>query len=242
MAYYSSKPFSIDIFANDRFILPKKEETVQKIELHVFCDASEKAYDAVVNAVIQCQNDKSSQVLTSYTRVAPLKSLSLPRLEFCASVLDTKLLKTVKKILAVFFDDDISLHGWTDSTPVLSWLSKPAFTWKTFIRNRIAYIQSLLPFNQGNHVRSDQNPADLCSRGITATKLKSDRLWWPGQNWLIDRTRWPIQQPFPIDDSNINTSFCQLVQKQLPFEPETLHSFRKLVSVFCHVYSFFKFL
>ena len=68
--------FSIDNFAIVRCILPKKEETVQKIELHVFCDASEKAYGAVIYAVIQCQNATSSRILTSKTRVAPLKSLS----------------------------------------------------------------------------------------------------------------------------------------------------------------------
>ena len=51
----------------------------------------------------------------------------------------------------------------------------------------------------------------------------------------------PIQQPFPVNDSN-NVTSCQLVQKQLSFEPENFHSFRKLSRVFCHVYSFLKLL
>ena len=62
------------------------EGTALKIELHVFCDASDKTYGAVVYAVIHCQNETSGQILTSKTRVAPLKSLSLPSLELCAAV------------------------------------------------------------------------------------------------------------------------------------------------------------
>ena len=52
----------------------------------------------------------------------------------------------------------------------------------------------------------------------------------------------PIQQPFPVNDSNNYTSSCQLVQKQLSFKPENFHCFRKLGRVFCHVYSLRKLL
>ncbi|GBN86371.1 hypothetical protein AVEN_188931-1 [Araneus ventricosus] len=98
-----------------RVLLPN----ATKIELHAFCDASEKAYAAVI--YLKSINDSSISVklLTSKTRVAPLKIVSIPRLELCSAVLLSHLVQTMRNSLKIQID---STYAWTDSMIVLSWL------------------------------------------------------------------------------------------------------------------------
>ncbi|GFT85110.1 integrase catalytic domain-containing protein [Trichonephila clavipes] len=66
---------------------------------------------------------------------------------------------------------------------VLTWLRKEPMDLKTFVQNRVAKIQEL--YNQlWRHVPSDQNPADLVSRGVDPDKLLQQNLWFNGPTFL----------------------------------------------------------
>ena len=68
--------------------------------LHLFTDASEEAYAAATHSrMVDIARTVSVHLLVSKTRVAPVKTVSLPRLELCAALLGTQLLKTVIKVL-----------------------------------------------------------------------------------------------------------------------------------------------
>jgi len=91
-----------------------------RLELHGFADASETAYGACIYFRSTSVNNKhSTYLLCSKSRVAPLKSISLPRLELCAALLLAQLLAKVSKCISCRID---STTLWTDSTIVLSWL------------------------------------------------------------------------------------------------------------------------
>ncbi|KAJ0176435.1 hypothetical protein K1T71_007614 [Dendrolimus kikuchii] len=91
------------------------------LELHGFSDASNQAYAAVVYIrVIDQQDDVYSRLVTAKTKVAPIKQVSIPRLELCGAVLVSKLLCEVAEILNI---DKKKIYAWTDSTVVLAWLS-----------------------------------------------------------------------------------------------------------------------
>ena len=46
------------------------------------------------------------------------------------------------------------------------------------------------------HVPTDENPTDLCSRGICWSKLAKSRLWWNGAEWLNkEKSEWLKMQP-----------------------------------------------
>ncbi len=92
---------------------------VQTLQIHVFADASEKAYAAVAFSRVTDEfGHVKVSLLSSKTKVAPVKTVSLPRLELCGADLAAKLTKTLMKILGVT-GLIISLHAWTDSTIVL---------------------------------------------------------------------------------------------------------------------------
>ena len=88
--------------------------------LHGFSDASEDAYAAVVYLRIVGSDGKVHiSLVTSKTKVAPIKRLSIPRLELCGVLLLSRLLTHTKMVLNVPTSD---ITAWTDSTVVLSWL------------------------------------------------------------------------------------------------------------------------
>ena len=152
-----------------------------KVDVHLFCDASEEAYAACIYIVASTNNGiTKSSLLVAKTKVAHIKSQSIPRLELCAALLGARLLKsTLKAINQLNLQTGIQ-YAWTDSTIVLSWLSREPSHWSTFVSNRVSEIQGQNSFGW-NHVRSEDNPADPASRGID----QGNSLWWKGPDWLI---------------------------------------------------------
>ncbi|KAJ8896262.1 hypothetical protein PR048_001606 [Dryococelus australis] len=107
-----------------------------------FCDASKMACAAVVY-LRSCYPDGTVLVrqVSGKMKVAPLKQISIPRLELCGAMLLAKLLVSVQQALLL----DLKHIPWTDSTIVLAWLACPSRQWKTFVANRVSTIQDLVP-------------------------------------------------------------------------------------------------
>ncbi|XP_055912003.1 uncharacterized protein LOC129946017 [Eupeodes corollae] len=174
-----------------RWICTEKENL--ELELHGFSDASMKAYGAVVYLRILNRSNKiHTHLVMSKTRVAPLNTVSLPRLELCGAVMLARLLCYVRDVLQL---GQIKTYAWTDSTITLCWIAAPPSKWKTFISNRVAEIQRLTNVNIWNHVPTKLNPADLASRGISPSELKVNTLWWRGPEYL--QSIWKFSFPSP---------------------------------------------
>ncbi|GFX02317.1 integrase catalytic domain-containing protein [Trichonephila clavipes] len=153
-----------------------------RIVLQGSADASEAAYGAVVYLQCFLHNGAAKvSILASKSRVAPIRVISIPRLELCACVLLAQLVKKIHSTLRLNISD-IVLH--TDSTIALAWLNTPANRLKTFVANRVAKVKELTEGFQWNHVPSVLNPADLVSRGLRPCDLSNLRLWWHGPQFL----------------------------------------------------------
>lgn len=160
------------------------------LEIHGFSDSSERANGA---CVYLRSRSKTGQwviaLLCAKSRVAPLKSISLPRLELCGALL---LAQLVRKVRLALNSVNVREHLWTDSTITLAWLQSSPNKWKTFVANRVSEIQSLTECSSWRHVSSQDNPADLVSRGIKPTALAQSKIWWSGPSWLsVESNLWP---------------------------------------------------
>lgn len=163
----------------------------QRCELHGFCDASNNGYAAVIYFRVETHNNISLFLVCAKGRVAPLKSLSIPKLELCAAKLLADLILSVKKVYSFMIFSDIC--AWSDSQVALSWINSSPSRWKPFVANRVACIQEIISFDSWRYVPSDQNPADCASRGMTPAELLSFDLWWKGPAFLFSpRTEWNI--------------------------------------------------
>lgn len=162
-----------------RCYFPKGVQRVT-VELHGFCDASEQAYAAVIYLrTVDAVGDVHVSLVTSKTRVAPLKRLTIPRLELCGADLLAQMLSHVQKVL-----DVSQVYAWTDSTVVLGWLGSDPRRFKPYVGNRIAHIIEHLPSEKWRHVSGVSNPADCASRGMFPSELLCHDLWWDGPDWL----------------------------------------------------------
>ncbi|XP_071057602.1 uncharacterized protein [Onthophagus taurus] len=163
-------------------------DRTESIEVHGFSDASFDAYGAVVYLRVLTNKEVRVSLLISKSKVSPLKRVTIPRLELCAAVLLTRLIKRVQNVLNL---SDCPVHLWTDSTVVLAWIKSHPSRWKDYVRNRVTEIHELVNV-QWHHVPSGDNPADLVSRGVSVAKLQENSLWWVGPSWLVaSPSEWP---------------------------------------------------
>lgn len=147
-------------------------------EIHTFADASKDAYGACIYIRSEDSNgDVRVHLLASKSKVAPLKPVSIPRLELCAALLGSRLFEKVVGALDHTFSKS---YFWSDSTVVLQWMKSPPRTWKTFVANRIAEIQATTHGCLWLHVAGTENPADLLSRGFPADELVACDKWLHG--------------------------------------------------------------
>jgi hypothetical protein len=213
----------IENLSISRCILP---EGASGAQLHGFCDASEKAYAAAVYLRVKLPSGGIHvSLIEAKTRVAPSKLVSLPRLELCGGVLLSHVMETVQESLKI---DIQSVHAWTDSTVVLAWLSSPSSRWKTFVGNRVAEIQGIIPAENWKHVKGVENPTDCASRGIDPSELASHPLWWSGPEWLSKEDPNPQYSAPEPDEDAVNeemrkTVFVNQVSTQIPFR-SLIHS------------------
>ena len=159
-----------------------------KYQLLVFCNASKSAYATAVYLLQESTMLRKIDLIFSQTRLAPNKTLTIPRLELSATLIGSRCLKFVQKELML----DISeKHIWIDSECVLNWLNSKRDL-STFVENRIKEIKE----DRGvkfHYISTAENPADIASRGASAREIHNNRLWWHGPDW-VTRTRqaWPV--------------------------------------------------
>ena len=147
-------------------------------ELHVFADASEAGYGACVYLVRSEAGKQSATLVASRARVAPVKALSLPRLELMACLLGAKLLVYVREALRL--PVSVRYNCWSDSMVALGWIRGEPNRWKQFVSNRVKDIQRLTDPASWLHCPGVSNPADLLTRGLHASALVSSPVWFCG--------------------------------------------------------------
>jgi len=211
--------------------------------LHGFCDASTVAYGAAVYARTEGPGSHVSvSLLIAKARVLPTRPITVPKAELCGALLLAKLLRHVADLLELPL---AATYAWTDSEIVLFWLPKAPPDLNKFVANRVVAIQDLISPGRWRHVATQDNPADLASRGTRATTLINSSLWWHGPGWLAEHPdAWPA--PFHITPSvPVHTvTVCNAepdppsVSDFVSYIASICSPFPRLVRVMCYVSRF----
>ena len=180
--------------------------------LVAFSDASEDAYAAAIYLRVCVDNNPArycSTLIYSKSRLAPklntktkADDITIPRLELLGLTIAASATEFVRESLKSSVP--IKAFLMCDSTIALGWL-RAVKTMPVFIRNRVKKIQQLTDA-EFHHVPGPENPADVCTRGLTGEELKSSTFWWSGPEWLkIDSFEWPTRSKLePISSEELN--------------------------------------
>ena len=140
------------------------DKPVEEIQLHFFCDASELAFGAVAYLRFSYKTGgHHCSIVTAKSKLAPIKIVTLPRLELNSAVAAVRLYRTIihqidLPVVKVFF--------WSDSELVLQYIGNKQKRFKVYVANRKAEINAITEPKDWGHVDCKINPADLLTRGV----------------------------------------------------------------------------
>ncbi|GFX21578.1 integrase catalytic domain-containing protein [Trichonephila clavipes] len=101
-----------------RLVLDSTNDEISDIiEIQILCDASKLAYGATAYVKVRKQNKVLVNLITSKMRVAPLKAVTLSRLELLGALVATRLSSRVQEIVRK--KKECKVFHWTDSKIVL---------------------------------------------------------------------------------------------------------------------------
>ncbi|XP_072768487.1 uncharacterized protein [Nerophis lumbriciformis] len=206
-------------FKVDRCMQPTHFGQITHSQLHHFSDASESGYGTV--SYLRLEN-KNKEVHVAFiigtSRVAPLKQMTIPRMELAAAVLAVKVDTMLRKDLQLKLEKSFF---WTDSTTVLKYISNETKRFKTFVANRVSFVRDATDISQWRYVSTKENPADAASRGLTADRFLGYKNWIRGPDFLWKASQeWPILQvesKISVDDPEIKPGITvnAIVKSQL---------------------------
>lgn len=208
----------LESFEVPRCVKPSGFGAVKRAELHHFSDASDHGYGTVSYLRMTADNHAINvSFMLGKARVAPLKQMTIPRMELAAAVLAVKVDKMLRK------EVDFKLCQstfWTDSQSVLKYIANEQTRFHTFVANRISVIRDNTDIYQWRYIGTKLNPADMASRGMSANTLVKCKEWIQGPEFL-----WKTEEEWPqnsvdslslsLEDPEVkrSTAVCSVVTK-----------------------------
>lgn len=182
-----------------------KTDEIEDLQLHVFTDASETAFGCVAYFRAVIRGEVKCALVMSRSKVAPIKQLSIPRLELQGALLGARLARTVHENHSYTISNQFM---WTDSQTVLSWIRSDQRRYKQFVGFRIGEILSLTKLTEWNWIPSKLNVADRLTKWGNDMGLLTDCSWIRGPTFLYQRKEaWPTRNLPPantVEELRIN--------------------------------------
>ena len=193
---------TLEQFKVQRCLFPQGFEIpLVKAQLHHFCDASQEAYGAVSYArLVNNEGNIYCCFLYAKSRLAPIKTMTIPRLELSAAVVAVKIDSMLRQEMRIPLLESVF---WTDSTVVLQYIKNTGKRFHTFVANRVSVIHDGSNASQWRYVDTKSNPADDASRGLDAEQMVSSERWKGGPSFLwMTESEWPTSPEIPMDSLN----------------------------------------
>ncbi|KAL0861558.1 hypothetical protein ABMA27_009065 [Loxostege sticticalis] len=213
-----------------------------------FCDASMNGYGCVIYLhTTDPAGNITVRLLCAKSKVSPTKVTTLARLELCAAVLMSKLIRTVHETYSARHPI-AGTYAFSDSTIALSWIHSSPHRWSVFVSNRVAQCQENLPPENYYHVAGCENPSDCLSRGMLPSQLVSHDLWWNGPSWIRNPpSEWPVKPFTPSNAGQLPELRAKVLTATVQCEPlilnelaQRISSWDKLLRIVVYILRFIK--
>ncbi|XP_062700012.1 uncharacterized protein LOC115258713 [Aedes albopictus] len=161
------------------------------VHLHIFVDASEKGFAAVVYLRFQEEQTIETALVGSKTRVAPIKFLSIPRSELQACVIGVRFANSIIKSLSI---NVTKRFFWTDSSDVISWLKSDHRRYSQFVAFRVSEILEASDVGEWQWIQTKQNVADDGTKWKRVPDMSTTSRWFNGPEFLRKpESEWPVK-------------------------------------------------
>lgn len=128
-------------------------------------------------------------------RVAPLKNITIPRMELTAAIMAARIDKMLRSELQLQLQESVF---WSDSTTVLKYIRNRTSRFRAFVANRVETILKISEPHQWRYVNTSLNPADYASKGLKAEKFIQSYTWLQGPDFLTKPMEdWPENLDHP---------------------------------------------
>ena len=180
----------LEQFEIKRCLVPEEFGKIIQCQLHHFADASQEAYGSVSYLrLVSAERRIHCAFLIGKSRLAPVKQMTIPRLELSAAVMSVRMDRMLCREMRMDIQES---SFWTDSMIVLQYIKNCTKRFQTFVANRISVIHDGSSPVQWRHVSSDVNPADDASRGLGAQEMITRERWKRGPEFLWqEEEAWP---------------------------------------------------
>lgn len=159
-------------------------------QLHHFADANTEGY-GTVSYLLQknSNNEMHCAFILGKARVAPLKPMTIPRMELTAATMAARMDQTLRLELQLQLQQSVF---WTDSTTVQKYIGNTTSRFRTFVANRVETILKISEPHQWRYVNTTLNPADYAKRGLNAENFTRSHTWLQGPEFLTKPIEeWP---------------------------------------------------
>ena len=162
----------------------KEMEILTKVELHHFSDASTEGYgQCSYLRLVDARSRVNCSLVMGKARVAPLKPITIPRLELTAAVVSVRVSEMLSREQRY---DKVEEVFWTDSKVVQAYIHNDAHRFHTFVANRVQQIRERTVPEQWRYIEGKRNPAGDASRGLSPKDLLQSSRWLRGPSFLWD--------------------------------------------------------
>ena len=188
---------------------------LEKVKLHIFATARKR----FSRQWFSCEENRTGEVYSKTefafvfgkAQVAPMKPLTIPKLELQAALLCARLKNEIQ--LALTIPVELTFM-WTYSSAVPRWL-QTTDKLPISVANRSAEILQLATTDEWNHVRTSESPDDAGARGFPANALLES--YWLRSPDFLKTDEWLFQ---PSTDVLLKIEKIESKSEQVPSEPE----------------------
>ncbi|XP_055918535.1 uncharacterized protein LOC129950632 [Eupeodes corollae] len=208
-------------------------------QLHIFVDASINAFAAVAFIRVTKGNLIECRIISSKTRVAPLRLTSIPRLELDAARLGVRLANSIKQYHAIKFSEEFY---WSDSKTVLSWIQSDHRNYKQYVGFRVSEILETTETHLWRYIPSKDNVADDATKWEKIPDFDMNSRWFVGPPFLMqDENKWPLNLSNlqeTAEELKASILFHHTVHNQALIDSKRFSNWQKLVRTQAYISRF----